>query len=331
MRGAPDADRRAWTETISAAVLATARDIVVARTGEAAQREAMLTALAVGRLSRHPGRMSAPVHLPILCGAAVRPGADPAIELAAATTLLWTGLELYDDLTDGDLAPYFRARPDFDTVFTAMGLACVLPPAILADLPIPEGSHRRLHQLSSTRLLQAFAGQQRDLHHVGRADVTPDAVARAVRGKNGAPSALFAALGAAAAGASESEVDAYACYGEELGILAQYQSDFWELFYDPAVRDLAQGNRTMQIASALHLAGPDERAALGNLLDRARVEPDARDEVRALLRRGRYVAPWQDAVHTAARAALAALDAARPHEPAAAVLRDLVHERTPFC
>jgi geranylgeranyl pyrophosphate synthase len=271
------------------------------------------------------------VHLPLLCASAVAPDAPPPLDLAAATTLLWTGLELYDDQTDGDLALAFRDRPASETTFAAFALSCVLPPALLAELPLPEAAHRRVQRLLSGRLLQAFAGQQADLAHVGRDDVATGAVEAAVRGKNGAASALFSALGAVVARAPEAVVDAYARYGEELGIVAQYQSDFWELFFDPGARDLVQGNRTLQIAAALELAPPGERGALTELLDRARTDPSARDEVRDRLRDGRCVARWRRAVHGAAEAALAALDAADPHEPAAGVLRDLVRERTPFC
>jgi geranylgeranyl pyrophosphate synthase len=261
----------------------------------------------------------------------VAPAAEPPFDLAAATALLWTGLELYDDQTDGDLAPGFVARPPSETTFTAFALACVLPPALLAELPLSSDAHRRVQGLVSGRLLQAFAGQQADLDHVGRDDVTTDAVEAAVRGKNGAASALFAALGAATAGAPEAAVEAYARYGEGLGIVAQYQSDFWELFFDPGARDLVQGNRTLQIVAALELADPDERRALGSLLRRARTEPAARGEARARLRDGRCVARWRRAVEQAAVTALAALDAAAPREPAAGLLRDLVRERTPYC
>ena len=291
----------------------------------------MLSALAAGRVSRAPGLLSASAHLPLISAAAVRPDGPPPLQLATATTLLWAGLELYDDVTDGDLSESLKDRPDYELVFTAFGLACLLPAALVTELEMPPGRQAEMQRRISGHLLRAFAGQQHDLRHVDGDSVTTAQVAEAVRGKNGEPCALFAALGALAAGAPPAVVEAYERFGRTLGEVAQYQSDFWELFHDEDSRDLRQGNRTYLVVSALERADSRERTELLDLLRRVRTDPRVAPTLREILRQARYVAPWREAVHSAATAGLDALQSAAPAEPAASLLRRMILERTPAC
>jgi geranylgeranyl pyrophosphate synthase len=278
-----------------------------------------------------PDRLSASAHLPLICAAAVTPNGPPPLQLATATTLLWAGLELYDDLTDGDLSGSLKDRSDYEIVFTAFGLACLLPAALVTELEIPPACRAEMQRRMSGHLLRAFAGQQHDLRHVDGDSVTTAQVAEAVRGKNGEPSALFAALGALAAGAPPAVVEAYSRFGRALGEVAQYQSDFWELFHDEDSRDLRQGNRTYLVVSALELAEGHERAELLELLRQVRTDPRVAPTLRDILREARYVAPWREAVRSAATAGLDALESAAPADPAAGLLRRMIQERTPAC
>ena len=291
----------------------------------------MLSALAAGRVSRAPGLLSASAHLPLITAAAVRPDGPLPLQLATATTLLWAGLELYDDLTDGDLSGSLKDRPDYEIVFTAFGLACLLPTALVTELQISPEPMAAMQRHISGHLLRAFAGQQQDLRHVDGDSISTAQVADAVRGKNGEPVALFAALGALAAGASPAVVDAYERFGRALGEVAQYQSDFWELFHDEDARDLRQGNRTYLVVGALERAEARERAELLDLLRRVRTDPQVVSTLREILRQARYVAPWREAVLTAATAGLNALESVAPAEPAASLLRRMILERTPAC
>jgi geranylgeranyl diphosphate synthase type I len=183
----------------------------------------------------------------------------------------------------------------------------------------------------SRHLLRAFAGQQQDLRHVDGDSVTTRQVAEAVRGKNGEPVALFAALGALVAGAPHGVVETYEHFGRALGMVTQYQSDFWELFHDEDCRDLRQGNRTYLVVSALERADGSERNELLDLLRRVRTDPRVGPMLREILRQARFVAPWREAVRSAATEGLEALQRAAPAEPAASLLRRMILERTPAC
>jgi Polyprenyl synthetase len=324
-------DSAGWYLAVSSEVLSRAEREIRRWSDDDDQRDLMISALSAGRLARMPARLSAAAHLPLLCAAAVRPDGPLPLPLAVPTSLLWSGLELYDDLTDGDLAPALQARSDPEIVFTAFGLSCLLPAALVAELEIPLEARARMQQCISRHLLRGFAGQQRDLGHVDCDAATPAAVAAAACGKNGEPAAMFAALGAMAAGATPDLVEAYGRFGRALGVMAQYQSDFWELFHDEDARDLRQGNRTFLLVSALERARDHEREELLGLLHRARSDTGVDGKIRDILRQGRLLAPWREAVHQAAGEGHEALAAARPAEPAASLLRAAIRQRTPAC
>lgn len=291
----------------------------------------MRAALAAGRVARLPERLSMSVHLPILCSAAVSPDRSVPFDMATATALLWAGLELYDDCTDGDLPGWLCDRADYEIVFTAFALACLLPASLIGELQLPGDCRAALQRQLSLRLLRAFAGQQADLGHARGASVSPAGVLKAVQGKNGEPCALFAEMGAIAAGAPESVVEAYERFGRSLGTVTQLQSDFWELFHDSEARDLVQGNRTYIIATALERTPGPERSELIALLDQARTDRGVHAKLRERLERAEILMPWRSAVQGAVAEGLAALAAAGPAEPAGAILRSMLEDRSPFC
>ncbi len=324
-------DSSAWMADSSEAVLARARGEIEARAFRATQAELLRRALDASNCARGPRRYHASIHLPLLIHAAVTGEDAPAVPLAAACTLLWAGAELYDNLTDGDLSGTWRESAPFDVVFTATAIACVLPPAIIADLPVPE--ERRLAMVGELHagLLHMFDGQQRDLALTDSREPSAAEVEASVVGKNGAPKSFFAGLAAHMAGAPPEARQAYMRFALGMGVVYQLQSDLAEMYHHRRCRDLEQGTRTLHIALGLESVSGSEREALVDLLGHARTDPEAQQQVRDRLRRADVIRPWVAVVRRYAADAEASLDAAGPLDPAGSLLRDLLRVRSPRC
>ena len=103
---------RYQADQCAAEVLSLAEEFVLQNSSNPQQRRLMETALQY--LHREAGELELPpfVHLPLLVYAALRGDHRPAIPLAVATTLLFLGLDIIDDLAYGDLTPEWdRFRP----------------------------------------------------------------------------------------------------------------------------------------------------------------------------------------------------------------------------
>jgi geranylgeranyl pyrophosphate synthase len=106
---------------------------------------------------------------------------------------------------------------------------------------------------------------------------------------------------------------AYAEVGRALGTSRQLQSDCYDLLAKRDSKDLASGTRTLPIAWYLH--------GMSELLDRARTEPAAREEVRShLIAAGAFRASGI-VIELYCERARQALAKADPVEPAAGALR----------
>ncbi len=320
-----------WVLDRSQLVLECARSEIVRRAAGAEQRALMERALDASNCARLPHHYHASIHLPLLVHAAVAGDDLPAVPLAAACTLLWAGAELYDDLTDGDLAACWRESAPHEIVFTATAVGAVLPPAMIAGLSAPWERRERMLADLADGLLRMFGGQALDLRFTDCAEPDPAEVEASVIGKNGAPKALFAGLAAGLAGAPAETAAAYVKFAAALGVIYQLQSDHAELFFDEGCRDLVQGTRTLHVALCLHALSGQARADLIALLDRARTIPEARAEVCRRLRHAEVMQPWARVLSRHVREAEQALAAAAPQEPAGRVLRDLIRQASPRC
>ena len=120
---------------------------------------------------------------------------------------------------------------------------------------------------------------------------------------------------------------AYTEFGLALGVASQLKSDFHEMLLAVRSRDLLHGTRTLQIALAYENMDIVEREAFLNLLERAKSDSHAIEQVRARLRRPRYLRPWADKVNQYVVGAKHALDQAEPLGPAGTMLRQLLHSK----
>lgn len=264
------------------------------------------------------------VHLPLLVHGAVRGGDEAPVPLAAATTLLFLGIDILDDLSDGDRPRHWAGHPDGEVSLAGHILICALAPLAIAHLRAPPDRVARMQRIVAQGLLRMGAGQLADLAAMGRAKVDAGAVEAAVAAKSGEELAIFAALGAELAGAADAAVAAWAGFGRALGTAAQLASDCYELFRERECRDLTHGARTLPIAFHLQRLRGSARTQFLELLERARTDASAHERVRAELYAGgalRYSALVIECYCRRAGGLLQELD---PHEPARTALQRTV-------
>ena len=320
-----------WYVTTSQEVLDYTREQIEQHGASPQQRQLMLKALETSSIGTAREGYCGAIHLPLLVYAGVHGSDKPAVPLAAVCVLLWLGAELYDNLTDGDLQEEWSGHEDFEIIFTATALGCVLPAAIVAGLDTTPERIQGMQDLLSKTLLRMFAGQTADLFQRDAVQVTAEQVELSVIAKNGEAKALFCGISAYFAGASLGQARAYVQYGRSLGAVYQLQSDSFEMFGDADCRDLVQGVRTLQVVMCLEQLSPDERVDFVELLDQAKESEAAREQVRQQLRLVRFLRPWAQVVLRHVNAGQEALSAAAPLEPSRRILHDILDGRTPRC
>lgn len=293
-----------------------------------ARQHAVLQA-ALDRLRAQAAEHGAPlaaltcVQVPLLVHAAVQGETRPAVPLAVATTLLVAGLELLDDLMDGDLAHGWCGYRPAELLLAGVTLVAALPQLALGELPLPPGRLVAMQRVLAHAGLRISAGQQRDLRLAGRTRLSPAAAEVIAAGKSGEVLAVLAALAAALAAARPRAVAGYAALGRALGTALQLRSDCYDLFGAPRSRDLAAGARTLPLALYLR-ARPRERRAFLSLLTAARTDPAVQNAVRARLIEagvprlaGAVIARYCARAH-------AVLNRLKPREPAGSALHALI-------
>lgn|GEM_PF-1048204 len=238
-----------------------------------------------------------------------------AVPLAAACAFVFLGLDLFDDLADGDRQRQWEGHSAAEMNLAAATVLTCLPTLIIAGLDVSAARRARMAERLACGLLRMSAGQQADLALTGAREVRPSDVEAAVVGKSGEQFATYCALAAEMAGASEDVVGLYADFGRELGTAGQFASDCHELLVDPECRDLAHGSRTLPLATHMERLPPDERSVFLDLLDSARSDAAARDMVRRRLRETAEVRRIMFGVHIRLQRARRLLDRAGAGEP----------------
>lgn len=223
------------------------------------------------------------IHLPLRVFAALRGEDTRAIPLAVATTLMYLGMDILDDLADGDLPEIWSAYRPEEINLIAVTLLTALPMRIFVSLDAPPTVRLQIIGLMADAGLLMSAGQQGDLAMAGRDDMTSAEVIAAVQGKSGGEFALFAALAALMAGVSPAQVARLTELGRAIGTAAQLFSDWCELFPSIHSRDLASGTRTLPIVMQLERLRGTERQAFVKMLEEARCGQEAQNAVRKQL------------------------------------------------
>jgi geranylgeranyl pyrophosphate synthase len=223
------------------------------------------------------------LHLPLRVYAALCGDDAPAIPLAIATTLIYLGMDLLDDLADGDLSEEWKAYRPEEITLLSITLLTALPLRLFASLPVSPATRLQMIGLMADAGIRLSAGQGSDLAGAGQENVTVAQVEASVEGKSGSEFALFTALAALLAGATSAQVAHFAEMGRAIGVAGQLLSDWGDLFALPHSRDMASGTRTLPIALYLERVNGTERQTFLDLLDEARHSADAQSAVRTRL------------------------------------------------
>jgi geranylgeranyl pyrophosphate synthase len=312
------------------AVFAAAEAVVRGRCEDEAQRALVQAALA--KVGGHLQRPEPPpfylscVHVPLLVYAALRGDQEPALPLAVASLFVHAGLDLLDDVMDGDLPDAWRSRPA-QAVLAGATLTGALAPLALLGLPAPPRTVLALQRLLARAGLQLSAGQQADVASARTARIPPGAdVARLAERKTGAEVALYAALAARLGGASRRAVGRWAAFGRALGAARQLRTDCLDLFAAAQSRDLAAGTRTLPIALYHDDLPEEERPAFLDLLRRAERDAAARRAIREKLVATGILQSCAVVVESYCQRARDALAATGAREPAASELQAMIDE-----
>jgi len=264
------------------------------------------------------------VELPLQVHAAVRGDCAPALPLAALCSSIFLGLDIFDDLADGDEPERWRGYSPGQITLAAALTANVLPAWLLARLPVSPERLLLMQRTLADGYLRMAAGQQSDLAMTGSAAPQATEVEASVLGKAGEQFATYAALGAQLAGAEPARVALFASVGRGLGIAGQLASDCFELFEAGFSRDLAAGTRTLPIAWYLQRLDGPAREDFLQLLDNARSDRQAQLKVADVLRAQGALRYTVFIAELHRQRALRALTEAAPREPAGSRLRAML-------
>lgn len=254
------------------------------------------------------------VHLPLLVFAGVKGDYQKAVPLSAACSLIFLGLDIFDDVADGDFREHWQKHKPAEINLIAATLLCSIPQMIISELDGTPETIAAMQKTLAGGLLEMSAGQQADLTGANCENITAEAVEKSVAGKGGAEVEMFARMTAQFAGASREKIEFYGAFAKNLGIAGQLGSDCFELFCDREARDLKNGTRTLPVVLHLEKLLGEERIQFLDLLERARTSVVEREKVKqiltenAILRRAAFI------IEIYCQRARRALEKAAPNE-----------------
>lgn len=197
---------------------------------------------------------------------------DDGLSGAVAVELIHNFSLLHDDVMDRDLER--RHRPTGWAVF-GEGQAILAGNAMLTcaiEALATDGERgRRALPAMLTATQRLISGQSDDLYFEDATEITVDDVLHMEAGKTAALLACSASIGALAAGAPVTTVDALHDFGHQLGMAFQLVDDILGITGDPAVTgksassDVRAGKRSAPVVAAL-TAGTDASRRLNDLL-----------------------------------------------------------------
>ena len=204
-------------------------------------------------------------------------GDGPPEILPISIELLQAGSLIIDDIEDDSLTrrgePALHRRYGVPIALNTGNWFCFLPLALLSRVELDDDLRLALYQDMSVALLRCHKGQALDLSFkigtVAQRDI-PSIVAQSTRLKTGSLMELAAVMGARAAGASQTQVTAFARFGGDLGVGLQMLDDWSGIHIrarrDKGVEDITLGRPTWPLA---WLARDLDENAFSKIADRA--------------------------------------------------------------
>lgn len=282
-RGEPDRVARA-SEVDD--VLAGARSFIRAQVLDPALQHLVIHAIAGlhDQLADEEKALFPFVHFPLGIYSAIRGETAPARSLAIATTLLFLGIDILDDIADHDLPGHWEGVKESEIQLVAATLLASLPQLAISQLPIQAASKVNMLHCLSEGLLRMSGGQLHDLRGAGSPSPLPEAVEKSVAHKSGEEGALIARLSAHMAGVSDDMAQKFGDFGRVLATGGQIATDCHDIFQAAQSKDFANGSRTLPIALYLSRLEGTPRAAFLAQLDEARENLAVRTMVQNELR-----------------------------------------------
>jgi geranylgeranyl pyrophosphate synthase len=228
------------------------------------------------------------IHFPLLIYGLFREDIERAVPLAGVTTLFYMGVDLFDDIADGDLpTEVWKGVGAAEINLAAATLFFSLPLLAVRELEIPEITKSKMQDVLARGFLAMASGQHIDLHCAGMEMVSPDEIENSVLSKSGKELATFARLAALLADATGEQVERCASLGKAYGTAIQLTSDVLDIFAAPWSRDLAKGTRTLPIALHMDLLDGAKRENFVKILHQAETDRIAQESVcRHLIKEG---------------------------------------------
>lgn len=190
---------------------------------------------------------------------------NAACDVALAMECVICATDLLDDVMDDDVTPLIERLGMARALNAALTLVSLSQRMLLAllDGGLPTALSVRLMDAMQQAILQASAGQQRDLLAERRlaTDLTREECLDIAAAKAGALLSLACRMGAMCASVEEAQVENCAEAGRLLGIAAQLDNDAHDLYglLRPAgasgcqKSDLARGKKTLPVVLAAHV------------------------------------------------------------------------------
>ena len=267
------------------------------------------------------------IHFPLLVYGLFHDEIEQAVPLTGVTTLFFMGIDLFDDVADGDLPEdVWDGVGDDEVNLAAATLFFSLPLLAAGNLKTSEITKSTIRDVLAKGFFTMASGQHADLLYTGAGAVSPDTVEDSVRFKAGEELATFARLAALHANASEKNVEHCACLGRAAGTAMQLTSDAVDLFAASWSRDLAKGTRTLPVALYLDSLDDAGRNNFVKILHEARTDRIAQETVRRLLTDGGILRKMACITEMYCGEALMHLDMLGSDRPSADELRSFIRK-----
>jgi geranylgeranyl diphosphate synthase, type I len=260
-----------------------------------------------------------------------------ALPAATAIELVHNFSLIHDDIQDNSHER--RGRP---TVWSVWGMAqginagdAMFALARLAldrlqDRVLPS-TYIAVHRMFDEATLALTRGQFLDISFESRSDVTVEAYLTMVRGKTAALLSAPSAIGARVATDDAQRVDAFARYGENMGIAYQIVDDILGIWGDPAVTGKSAASDILAKKKSLPILigwESDASGALAKLFARPQLNGQDVAQVLNILDRAGARRLAQAQADQFLKRAFDALDATGLENPAIARLRELARSAT---
>lgn len=246
------------------AVLEASRRIIEDACQSDWHRRKLWPLLAVGARQVSESPLMPAVQLPLLAHESVRPLDERALELAGICLLSYLAIDAFDNVADREVPPEWDGMPQSDVLLSASSIFAGLVYKRLAELQAWGAAAEvanALWQMSYGQFLDMTPWQSDEPERTS----LRERYLQTAQLKAGRQFELYAALGAAGAGAEESTLSLVREFALNLGIAGQLTSDCADFFLPAGGKDIENGKLTLPIALLSEVGDGDIASALQDI------------------------------------------------------------------